>query len=129
MVVSGQCFADCSHGFTGQGFEIARREIFFAELDVIHASACGFTYFFQEQAAPRGFVCGESAAIGNVIQTQRAFTTKVTKVHPGKSWIRFCDFGQDLGLFLLRATQVVFRQSIFQKFEGLFRRVQELELV
>jgi hypothetical protein len=38
-VVSGSRFSDCLNGFASQGFQVAGGEIFFAELDVVHAGA------------------------------------------------------------------------------------------
>jgi len=50
MVGSGQSssFVDCASGFPRQGFEVARRQIFFAELNVVDSGDCCFADFFQE---------------------------------------------------------------------------------
>ena len=50
-------------GFSGQGFEIAGRKIFFAELDVVDAGAGGFGDLlaedaFDERVRLRGKRCG-----------------------------------------------------------------------
>ena len=128
---SGQCFADCGYSFAGQGFEVASGEIFFAELDVIDSSGCGFMDFFEETTVAGGFVCGERGAVGDVVQKQKAFTTKGTGFgsRTERSGIRFGDLRQDFGLLLRGATQVIFCQAIFQEFEGFFWRVEELKLV
>ena len=56
---------DC---FSGQGFQVAGGEIFFAELDVVDAGDGGFTDFFEEAATTGGFVAGEGGAVGDVVE-------------------------------------------------------------
>ena len=52
----------------GQRFQIAGGEIFFAELDVVDALACGFGDFLQEAEAAGGFVAGEGGSVGDVVE-------------------------------------------------------------
>jgi hypothetical protein len=62
------CFANCANGFAGQLFQLSCREIFFAELDVIHASAGGFGDLFEQAATAGEFVAEEGAAVGDVVE-------------------------------------------------------------
>ena len=68
-VLSSQ-FCDCGDGFACKGFQFAGWKILFAELDVVHSGADGFTYFFQETASSGGFVCGERGTVGDVVKKQ-----------------------------------------------------------
>ncbi len=66
-VLSSQ-FEDDAHGFTGQRFQFAGREVFFAELDVVDTVTCGFGDFVEETLAAGGLVAGEGATVGNVVE-------------------------------------------------------------
>ena len=57
-VLSSQ-LGDNAHRLRRQGFQVARGEIFFPELDVVDAGAGGLGDFFQYVAMTRGFVGGE----------------------------------------------------------------------
>ena len=59
---------DEAHGFAGQRFQVAGREIFLAELDVVHAGEGGFRDFFEETATAGEFVSGKPGAVGDVVE-------------------------------------------------------------
>ena len=44
--------------------------MFFAELDVVDAGACGFGDFGEKTAAAGGLVAGEGGAVGDVVEEQ-----------------------------------------------------------
>ena len=56
------------HGFSGQGFEIARAEIFLPQLDVFDCGAGGFPNFLQQAFTTGGFVTGKGRAVSNVVE-------------------------------------------------------------
>ena len=66
-VLSSQ-LGDDADGFSGERFQVARGQIFFAELDVVDTGACGFGNFFEEAAMAGGFVSGEGCAVGDVVE-------------------------------------------------------------
>ncbi len=59
--------------------ELARQEIFFAELDVVDAGAGGFGDFFEEAATAGGFVSGEGGAVGDVVE-EAAFRHQLSAI-------------------------------------------------
>jgi hypothetical protein len=48
--------------------QLARGEIFFAELDVIDSGACGFDDFFEEAGSACVFIFRECGAVGDVVE-------------------------------------------------------------
>ena len=69
-VGSGQWlrFGYCVDCFSRQLFQFARRQIFLSKLDVLHAGAGGFGYFFEQAATAGGFVAWKCGAIGDVVE-------------------------------------------------------------
>jgi len=59
---------DEMHGFASEGFQIARGQIFFAELNVVHTRMGGFRDLVEESFATSGFVPGECTAVGDVVE-------------------------------------------------------------
>ena len=55
-------------GLTGEGFQFATGEIFFAQLDVVDPSANSLFDFLEESTSARGFVGGEGGAVGDVVE-------------------------------------------------------------
>ena len=55
-------------GFAGERFQIARGQIFFAELDIVDVGAGGLGDFLQELVAAGWFIAIEGAAIGDVVE-------------------------------------------------------------
>ena len=68
MVGSGHSFVDYAGSFSRQRFQIARGQIFFAELNVVDSGAGSLGDLFQETEAASGFVCGERGAVGDVVE-------------------------------------------------------------
>ena len=68
--VLGSQFENDAHGFASQRFEFAGGEIFFAELDVVDAVACGFGDFVEKAEAAGVLVAGESGTVGDVVEEQ-----------------------------------------------------------
>ena len=69
--------ASCVAGFvnfpddvTSEFFQFSRRQVFFAYLDVVNATTCGFDAGLYEQFTLTEFVSGELRAIGNVVKKQ-----------------------------------------------------------
>ena len=61
-------FAQGSDGFAGYGFQFARGEIFFAELNVVDTGTGSFGDFLQKAATARGFVSRKRGAVSDVVE-------------------------------------------------------------
>jgi len=58
------------HDYAGQRFEFATREIFLAQLNVVHAAASSFGNIFEQTAPASRIVPRELGAIGDVVEKQ-----------------------------------------------------------
>ena len=58
--------------FTGEDFEFARGEIFFAQLNIVNTAADRLGNIFEQMSTARGFVTGKLGAIGDVVEEQNS---------------------------------------------------------
>jgi hypothetical protein len=66
-VLSSQ-FLDRGCGLPGKPFQLARRQIFFAELDVVDSRAGGFRDFLKKVSTSGRLVSGKRGAVGDVVE-------------------------------------------------------------
>ena len=112
-------------GFASQGFQFACREVFFTELDIVDSGAGGFSDLVEEATTACGFVCGERGAVGDVVE-KKAFSHQLSELHnlrPGLG-----DFRRDFAFLSWCVSQMVFRQTVAEKFESFFGIIHDLEL-
>ena len=77
-VLSSQ-FMEDAYRFAGQLLQVARGEIFFAELDVVDALGCGFGDFVEEPNAAGVLAAGEGGPVGDVVEEQ-AFSFQLSVI-------------------------------------------------
>src|SRR5208337_87312 len=89
-------FVDDADCFPRQGFEFARGEIFFAELDIVDGGVGRFGDLLKKAATAGGFVCCERSAIGDVVE-QAALSHQLSAIRSvrktqgrraGEKWVR-----------------------------------------
>jgi hypothetical protein len=72
-------FPDDSYRFSRQNFQVAYRQVFFAQLDQVHAGAAGFCDLGQQASALLSGSTGKLPPIRNVVENQ-VFTAETQRV-------------------------------------------------